>query len=304
MNKALVITYTNLGSLACGFAAWNVLRDQADYVHQEYQTSFPDLNNYDIVYLLGYTPTTDEQFKQILDYKNHLVIIDDKNHDTYDRLDKYLNDNADSWADTKTMNINLHGDSVISSVWEYCNEGFELPKLLKLIEDRHTWKFELQDTKALFYGMQAYGAGSKYHLWNGIKESNDLLNFVIQQGRAVLQYMNIQYHEFINDKEKFDYCDFINNGIKYNVLRFVYPYDVSELAELFLDNNPEIDFVLTIRGLTRSKSFKHILKSRNNGVNVNEIAKIFGGGGQPSSAGFILSVEDYDKVNNYFSNYR
>lgn len=277
-----------MSGLACGYAAWNSLRDKADYVQLDYNVPFPDLNNYESVYILGYTPTTEEQFKQLLEYKNHLVIIDDKNHDIHEKLNKYLEDNAEHWGVSKTVGTYLHGETSIRSTWEYFNEGFYLPILLKLIEDRHTWKFELKDTAALYYGMSTIKLNNGYQYWNMIKESGDLLNHVIEKGKVILEYTNNIQNDFINDKENFTFFSYINGENNIRGLMFPYQENSSELASLFLEKHPEIDVVLCVKFLCNSKKDKYTIKSRRDGVNVAETAKWFNGGGQTSSAGFIL----------------
>lgn len=315
--KTLVITASNNSGLSCGYAAWNNLRYSSEYIALDYGQELPDLTGIEMLYILSYSLT-----KKQLEYLSNMciavVIIDDKNIKTYNEFinsdNKIKADDNDNHETKRHITIGtiikksdneIHNPvrfdssiefiidttkSSISSCWEYFNTNPVLPKLLKYIEDYNTWKFQYKESKRLNYALNSINSKVDYSYWSQLNMSEDLLNYILQKGQAIEEYFNTINTKFINNEDNLFYTNIGEHKIV--LLTLTRANDINELADLILYVKEDVDFVIGFNLLGNDNSFKVSLRSRVNEVDVSEIARRFGGGGKPTTAGFILNKKD------------
>lgn len=301
--KTLVITASNNSGLACGYAAWNNLRYSSEYIALDYGQELPDLTGIEMLYILSYTLTR-KQIEFLRSNNIPTVIIDDKNNSFYiklfneqlgiqvekEEIDVFISNNFEDENTTQIRYLINSNKSSISSCWEYFNTNPVLPKLLKYIEDYNTWKFQYKESKRLNYALNSINSKVDYSYWSQLNMSEDLLNYILQKGQAIEEYFNTINTKFINNEDNLFYTNIGEHKIV--LLTLTRANDINELADLILYVKEDVDFVIGFNLLGSDNSFKVSLRSRVNEVDVSEIARRFGGGGKPTTAGFILNKKD------------
>ncbi len=299
--KTLVITSSNQSGLACGYAAWNKLRLSAEYISLDYGQELPDLSDVEKLYILGYS-LTEKHLEELSNKKISIVIIDDKNIKKYIN---FINQKVTEKEDTDSKEINLVnfdliGDlgtsifdfivneekSSIRSCWEHFNPGYDLPKVLKYIEDRHLWKFEYIESRNLYYGLISQSVNNNYYWWHTLCISENLLNFILQKGNTISEYMDVTNRDFVLNENNFNYRYL--DGKK--IAMFTYTTDISYLSKEIFKLKEDVDVVLGIKLISNNK-IRCELRSRKDTIDVGELARRFGGGGKTNTAGIILSSE-------------
>lgn len=315
--KTLVITSSNNSGLACGYAAWNSLRHSSEYIALDYGQELPDLSGIEMLYILSYS-LTKKQLEYLSNINIDVIIIDDKNIKTYNEFidsDNKIKTDDNDYRETKRhvtigfvtkKSDNENDDSIkfdssiefiidttkssIRSCWEYFNTNLVLPKLLKYIEDYNTWKFQYKESKRLNYALNSINSKVDYCYWSQLSMSDDLLNYVLQKGQAVEEYFNTINIKFINNEDNLFYTNIGEHKVV--LLTLTRANDINELADLILSVKEDVDFVIGFNLLGSDNSFKVSLRSRVDEVDVSEIARRFGGGGKPTTSGFILNKKD------------
>lgn len=176
-----------------------------------------------------------------------------------------------------------HSGAVMA--WEYLFPDEEVPKLLKYIEDRDLWKWELPYAKELLAAIDSYE--NTFEIWDDLAEKvEDPNGFadLLKEGAVILRYNNV-----LKDKIKKEAHTIKIMGHEVPAINtpFFRSEIVGELAE-------DADFAAGYH-FTGDK-WQFSLRSRSDKVDVSKIAGKFpGGGGHKSSAGF--SIDKLSKLN-------
>ena len=178
--------------------------------------------------------------------------------------------------------------------WEYFNEGKPVPDLIAHIQDRDLWQFKLNFTREIQAAVFSYEYDFK--IWDRLMnmEKSDL----ILEGEAIERKHFKDIHEFINVAA---YRTVIA-GYGVPVLNAPYFYSSDAGHILSVGEAFAACYWDTATGRTYS------LRSSEDGIDVSEIAKIFGGGGHKHAAGFsvehdtighvCLNAEAFEKLKN------
>jgi oligoribonuclease NrnB/cAMP/cGMP phosphodiesterase (DHH superfamily) len=164
--------------------------------------------------------------------------------------------------------------------WLYFYTDYEPPEVLKHIEDRDLWKFDLDGTReiqaALFsypYDLEVWG----HFLWA------DPVYDLLHQGKSILRAHNKNVDELIK-----------NNSTRMKIAG----YDVPVLnAPIFFTSDAGH---IMARGEPFAACWFQVpdgvvfsLRSTEDGLDVSEIAKQYGGGGHKHAAGFKIPFEKF-----------
>lgn len=264
------------GNCADGFgAAWVVrkaLHDQEVHFHKAFHNDafLPDVKN-KIVYIVDFSYSRDDTLKLAKEAYN-IVIID--HHKTA----------IDVLVDLP-FNVELFGDvnhSGAMLAWQYFFPKDTPPELLKHIEDRDLWKFKLSGTREIQAGLFSYPYD--FNVWDKFMSSSTIDLFLAGQ--------SIERKHFKDIDELLPKCTRMIEIDGYKIETANLPYTLGADAAMLLAKDQP--FGCTYYDLSnKTKYFS--LRSDENGIDVSEIAKKFGGGGHKHAAAFTISFEAASK---------
>lgn len=163
--------------------------------------------------------------------------------------------------------------------WEFCHPGAQVPMLLRLIEDRDLWRFTMPETKP--FGVWLRCEPMNFDRWEII--SQQLINGreadqIFTEAAAMQRFFEAKVAEIGRLSRR---GLIAGHGVP---LCNCPPMFASEVGHWLLDENQHADFVACYsdQGETRGYS----LRSRDDRMDVSEIARKFGGGGHRNAAGF------------------
>lgn len=156
------------------------------------------------------------------------------------------------------------------------------PLLLRHIQDRDLWKFEMQDTREIILGLLSHS--QTFSIWDAIIEEGDVgLEMLKSDGKAIKRYMDKQTRDVINIGKRMGRI----NG--YLVPICSAPnFMASEIGNIMAQGHP---FSATYCDTETGRTYS--LRSSEDGVDVSAVAKVFGGG-HKHAAGFKVT---YDRLN-------
>lgn len=162
--------------------------------------------------------------------------------------------------------------------WEFCHPGYDVPRLIRYIEDRDLWRFSLRETKAVSAALRTYP--HDFDVWHGLCGDPYAL---IAEGGPILRGHEKNVAAFILNR----YWDTIA-GVRVPMLNVPYHY-ASDCADAMLAAEPDAPFCASWFARADGK-IQYSLRSRDDRMDVSEVAKKFGGGGHRNAAGFVTSL--------------
>ena len=163
--------------------------------------------------------------------------------------------------------------------WEFCMPRVPVPALIAAVEDRDLWRFAIPSTPKVSAALRTLP--HDFALWNGLTYGD--LGGLITEGEAVLRGHNKNVSEFIKNR----YWTEIG-GVRVPVVNVPYHY-ASDCADAMLKAEPDAPFRAS--WFVRADGKRQFsLRSRDDRMDVSEIAKQFGGGGHRNAAGFEMAA--------------
>ena len=275
----LVLYHTDcLDGFASAYVAWLYFKDPngeelADYIPVMYNTEPPDVTG-KYVYLLDFT-YEEHQIIEMSKIAKNIVIID--HHPRAEEILKTV---------SNINNIDIEFKKEKSGcvlAWEYFfGEEFKIPQLLFHIQDRDLWQFKLEDTKEICEAL--------YSLHNfNFEEWDKIITDWNIHSRQLLIEGEISYKILNNEVEKLSnnaHLVTINGiiGLACNANR---KYE-SVLGNLLANSSGTFGMVYYFNGEVWKCSLRSI-----GDFKVNELAKLYNGGGHDNASGFKLSPIDF-----------
>jgi uncharacterized protein len=266
MNNTTICIYH--GNCADGFsAAWVVRKafenngEYIDFYPGVYQEPPPeDIINKNVIFV-------DFCYKrpiilEMAEKANSILIIDHHKSAVEDLID--LPDNVVTKFDIE------HSGAMLT--WIHFFPGKEPPQLLKHIEDRDLWKFELPNTRAIQATIFSYPYD--FDIWDQLMESN--METLVNEGIAIERKHFKDMYELIAVTRR----EMVIGGIKIPVANLPYTL-TSDAGYEMAEGYP---FAACYWDTPGGRVFS--LRSREDGIDVSEIAKQYGGGGHKHAAGF------------------
>lgn len=159
--------------------------------------------------------------------------------------------------------------------WEFCHPRVPVPPLIAAVEDRDLWRFNIPSTRKVSAALRTLP--HDFGLWNGLTYGD--MGRLITEGEAVLRGHQKNVETFIANR----YWTEIG-GVRVPVVNVPYHY-ASDCADAMLKAEPNAPFCAS--WFVRADGKKQFsLRSRDDRMDVSEIAKQFGGGGHRNAAGF------------------
>ena len=286
MNKLLCIYH---GNCADGFGAACIVRDEygkegVEFFAGHYGESPPDVTSREVL-MVDFTykrPILLEMAKQA----KSILILDHHASAEKDLID--LPENV-------TVNFDMTRSGAMMA-WDYFNNYIEAPQLIKHIQDRDLWLFDLPRTEAIQAALFSYAYD--FELWNsfifpkyGISSMKDseevVLKVLYKDGIAIARKHSKDVKELI---EAASYRGFLAD---YEVPMLNAPYFYASEAGHELCKGESFAVTYYDTGTHRKFSLR---SDKVDGVDVSEIAKKYGGGGHKNAAGFAMSLELLDEL--------
>jgi len=257
----LVIYHANCtDGFGAAYAAWKLLGDRADYHAAKHGETPPEVAGRNVVVLdFSYDNATTKRLMK--EAKNFLVIDHHKSavvelHDvTCTRFD---------------MN---HSGAMLA--WKFFHPGKEAPRMIKFIEDRDLWKWEIPYSKefSAAFDMVPYDFEEfdKYLDDSAVDNAQERGAYILAYSKTVISKIAKQaVPRKMGGKE---------------ILVVNSPHWMSEIGAAL---SPKCDFAVIWYYDHDTRQVKVSLRAHHEDADVSEIAKRYGGGGHRKAAGFNL----------------
>lgn len=275
MNSTICIYH---GPCADGFtAAWVMNKyykehnkEAVEFYGSAYSENPPDVTGKN-VYLLDFSYKR-PILEKMLEACNEMVILD--HHKS-----AMLNLNFKHRKLTTVFDMERSGAGI---TWDYFYGG-NRPKLVNIVEDRDLWKFKYPDTKVL--SPYIFSFDYTFENWDNLYQefSDQMCLFkAISAGEALLRKADKDTKELIELTKRRMTID----GHRVRVAN-IPPMFTSEAGNIMSEGQP---FAACYWDTPKRRVFS--LRSKEDGLDVSEIAAKFGGGGHAHAAGFSVQLTD------------
>jgi oligoribonuclease NrnB/cAMP/cGMP phosphodiesterase (DHH superfamily) len=275
MSSRPIVIYH--GNCADGFSGawcfWRRYGDQADYVGARYGVPPPDVTGRE-VFLVDFS------------YKRDVVTEMLKTAESITLIDHHKTSIDDLWSlEFENAKFKMYADlerSGATLAWDFLFGDEPRPLLLGHIEDRDLWRFKLAGTREI--QAVVFSHDYTFEQWDTLMRADqaELLNLTAN-GAAIER----KHHKDVAELVKVCQRPMVIAGITVPVASLPYTM-VSDAAGLMAKGLP---FAACYWDTPTGRIFG--LRSDDNGLDVSEIAKSYGGGGHVRAAGFTVP-RDHD----------
>ncbi|GIA98620.1 hypothetical protein VCSRO184_0270 [Vibrio cholerae] len=259
-------------------AAWVVHQalnenDDVEFIAANYQDELPEVKDAHVI-IVDFSFKQD-QMRQLAKQAASVLVIDHHKTAQTELTDVF----ADGWIDL-VYNVNKSGAML---TWEHFFPDQEPPELIKHIQDRDLWKFELHGTREINAALYSYPM--ELEVWDKLMALD--VQQLYQEGVA------IDRAHLKNVKGLVEYCVFESVIAGYTVptLNCNYMF-ASDAGNIMAEGVP---FSATYQETDGYR--KYSLRSvPQGGIDVSEIAAKFGGGGHKHAAGFKIALSELSRL--------
>lgn len=260
------------GNCADGFgAAWVVRKafGEIDFHAGKYQDPPPDVTGKDVVMV-------DFSYKrpvllEMAEKANGILIIDHHKTSAEDLVDLPAN---------VTAKFDM-GHSGAMLTWDHFFPGQEPPPLLLHIEDRDLWRFALPNTRQI--QANVFSFPYDFHVWDTLMATDPAA--LAAEGEAIERKHFKDIRELLGVTTR----DMVIGGHRVPVANLPYTMSSDAGHELAKGRPFAACWWMTQEDVVFS------LRSSDDGLDVSEIAKKYGGGGHRNASGFKVSIERFTK---------
>lgn len=242
------------------YSAWKLLGDRAEYHAAKYGEPPPDVAGKNVVVLdFSYDNATTKRL--ISEAKNFLVI------DHHKSAMVELHDVSCTRFDM------AHSGAMLA--WNFFHPGKEAPRMIKFIEDRDLWKWQIPYSKEFSAAFDMvpfdFEEFSKF-------EDDSAVDDAIKRGSYILAYSKTVISKITKHAAERQI------GGK-DVLVVNSPHWMSEIGAAL---SPRCDYAVIWYWDHDLRQVKVSLRAHHEDADVSEVAKRYGGGGHRKAAGFVL----------------
>lgn len=267
-NVTLVISH---GACTDGMAAAYVAKRkfpeaEVKFYSYGYDLTLPEVIGHDVLICDFSFPREDISFMEV--YANKLWVLD--HHKT---AEEDLRGLPFCYFDMQRSGAGL--------VWDALFRGEPRPALINYVEDHDLWRHRLPDSEAMSALIQSYALKSEAwdNLWERFEAPDH--SWLVEEGYAIGRANKQHVERIVANARKISLCG-------YEVWAANAPVMQPEVGNVLAQKSPfgAVWFVATNGDIRVS------LRSTENGIDVAEIAKEFGGGGHVHAAAFTISSDE------------
>ena len=255
-------------------AAWMKFGDDGhEYIPVQYGDQPPNITPGDTVYILDFSYPR-EILKEMANVAKNIIVLD---HHKTARDD--LSAPFDEHNILTVFNMDKSG-AVLA--WEMFHQDKPLPELFAYIQDRDLWRFDLDGTNEVSYGLSVLSDNFRH--WAQLADNPDLIQIRTRKdGRAIIRFLEINAEKITNTPPVM--FEITGDCVPvYNIPGFM----ISDTLHMALEKHKEARYAVGYFDLPEGKRV-YSLRSRNGtDVDVSEIARTHGGGGHKHAAGFSV----------------
>jgi uncharacterized protein len=268
--KKLCIYHGNcLDGFAAAWAVRYALGDGVEFYKGIHQQSPPEVKDRD-VFLVDFSYKK-QVLEKMLKTAASITILDH-----HISAEKDLSELLKSGEIKGLFDMNKSGAML---AWQWFNPDKQAPKLIAFIQDRDLWQFKLEGTREVHAALSSYPYD--FALWDKLMASNDdELEALKRDGVAIERRLQKDVKELIASGVR----RMLIGGYDVPVLNASSAY-VSDAGHIMSIGEP---FAACYWDHPDGRSFS--LRSSEEGINVAEVAKRYGGGGHEKAAGFTVEI--------------
>ena len=238
------------------WAAWRALGDRAEYVPVQHGDPPPALPDDARVVIVDFAYPRDV----ILGLRQQVASLTILDH--HKTAEEALRGIPDTVFDMDKSGAML--------AWEYFHPGQESPALVRYVQDRDLWRFELPSSREATAALGSYP--QDFATWSGLD-----VDHLIEEGRAILRFRDQTIESIVGFARTGDV-----GGHTVPVVNATAHW--SDVGEALLQRFPEAPFAALYYDDSEGRR-RWSLRSRGE-FDVAELAKRFGGGGHRAASGF------------------
>lgn len=218
-----------------------------------------------------------EQFDKICELANYVYLLD--HHKT--AIEAYKINGYEKLKPNTTVLFDETKSGAMLA-WEYYHPDKEVPTLIKYIQDRDLWRFQLEGTREIHLNLNTHP--KTMETWNSLEfcVEYDVEKF-IAEGAAIKRYYDQLIQNILATNKVEVFIDDVR-GLACNCPGAL----ASDLGHILANESGTYGF--TWEEINGAKE-KCSLRS-NGDYDISVIAKSFGGGGHKNAAGFTLDIAD------------
>ncbi|XHR29887.1 MAG: DHH family phosphoesterase [Chthoniobacteraceae bacterium] len=279
-TKNIVLYHEDADGFGAAYAAWVYFGASAEYHAVNYGDPLPPIPDKSNVFILDFSYDA-ETLRELAVRSNFVIVID--HHKT---AQKELEKLVDGGCDERFFKIfdTEHSGCVLA--WRFFSR-YDVPRLLKYVEDRDLWRFKLTNSRAINAVIST--EPFDFDAWLTLEVSCEFTPnrcILLERGAAMLTL-----GDFIA-KQAAKHAVPMMLG-KYLVPTANCTAFISETCHEMLELYPEMPFVAAYFDNLEKRRRVWSLRSRP-GFDVSAVAVEHGGGGHPQAAGFEEPLHQLD----------
>ena len=277
-----------MDGFAAAYTAWTKFgNDETVYIPVQYGQPVPDLPNAENVFIVDFSYGAEVLcgLALQLESKGHRLVVLDHHKSAKEDLE-----NLNLGKSAIYFDMNRSGAVM---AWEFFHPGEQLPNLLRYVQDRDLWKWELPDSKAVSAYLQTEidfkDLNKAFRDFDLLCESS--IYNIKEQGRIILKYQDKLIQQCLAHKHQQTFQT-VQEGIEYihQIWSVNSPVLQSEIGNELAKEHGMGDVYYNVWDAVQVKMVaRHSLRSIGD-IDVSVIAKSLGGGGHKHAAGFSSTI--------------
>ena len=258
-----------LDGFGAAWAAHTVLGDDnVDYLPASYGKPLPNFRPGSRIFILDFSYPRETMLELI---QHHEVTVLD-HHETAE----------EAIGDLPGCRYDCTRSGAILA-WQHFQPGAPAPEMLRYVEDRDLWKFELPHSREVDAALRSFPAD--FGTWSALDDLPCVVDELAAQGHGILRSNHRMAEMICANTVMVEICGHQTPTVNTPVL-------ASEACEMLLEENPDARFSAAYQDQDGRRKWS--LRSRaDSNFDVSKLAKLLGGGGHPHAAGFTQELPEH-----------